>query len=159
MQCVKRTKWLYLWDKLHNIERTVENLGKALELIEVIDAPGEPTLDESILIRLGEETDPEILPQLVNTFTTHIASRLPILLKAVEDSAWTDVADEAHAIKSSAATFGVMRLNGLAASLEQAGKDKDAAKVIAEAPELQAEVTAATEALNGFLDQQGSAKE
>lgn len=141
-------KWLPDLQK----EETMNALSHGeFDLIEEIEDEVETTLDRTILTRLGEETDVSLLPKLVETFTTHVASRLPILSNAVELEEWQQVADEAHAVKSSAATFGVMRLHALAAGLEQAGRAHDDEAVRWMAPQLVREAEEAEKALQVFL--------
>jgi len=86
-------------------------------------------LNEAALVQLGEDTDVSMLPQLIDTFITSAGQQIEKILDAAASNDFEKVGSEAHALKSSAATFGAERLNRLAKTLEAAGKKADAATV------------------------------
>ena len=87
-------------------------------------------LQEAALVQLGEDTDVSMLPQLIDTFITSAGQQIENIVSAAASHDFGKVANEAHALKSSAATFGAQRLNRLAKTLEVAGKEADAGTVV-----------------------------
>ncbi len=81
-------------------------------------------LDGQALKRLSDDTSPEIVTELISDFLHHSRERLDAMCQAVRSASITgDTADlclHAHALSSSAATFGALRLHALTRDIEAA---------------------------------------
>ena len=86
-------------------------------------------LQEAALVQRGEDTDVSMLLKLIDTFISSDGQQIENIVSAAASHDLEKVANEAHALKSSAATFGAQRLNRLAKTLEVAGKEADAGTV------------------------------
>lgn len=118
-----------------------------------MDDESNAIVDHAVLKQMAEDTDPSMMPELISIFITQARERFAAILEAAEANDITRVEDEAHALKSSAATFGVMRLHQLARDLEAAGKAQDATFIAQNAPNITAEGEAAIAGLEDFLKQ------
>ena len=87
---------------------------------------GEPLLDETCLSRLEKDVGPELLITLVASFTAELERRLSQVKAAQASSDLSTLAQEVHAIKGSAATFGAPALSALALTLERAARAGEA---------------------------------
>lgn len=83
-------------------------------------------LDMDILAQMARDTGPELMPGLIDIFTTQAVIRFDAILAAAEADEMAELETQSHALKGSAATFGTMRLHQLSADLEQAGANGDA---------------------------------
>ena len=86
---------------------------------------GTPTLDLAPLQQLAMDVEAEMIPELVNTFIEHTKDRLKTIQQAIETNDMALLEAQFHALKSSAATFGVMRFYQLCSDLENACKNRD----------------------------------
>jgi PAS domain S-box-containing protein len=109
------------------------------------------SIDRAILIQLGEDTDPSMLPDLIGTFISHAKERFGAISEATEAKDMHRLEEEAHALKSSAATFGANRLHQMAANLENAGREKDVDFAELNSPQLVEEGNIVVEELETFL--------
>lgn len=115
---------------------------------EDMDAP----LNTKALIQLGEDTDPSLLPELIDTFVTNARERIAAIEKAAGTNDAPAIEHEAHALKSSAATFGAVQVHKLAIDLELAGSNADAEQIQLLASAIVHEGTAAIAALEKFVE-------
>ena len=83
----------------------------------------EPLLDEQVIRTLAGDVTPEALPDMMRVFASEIEERAGKLAKALVESSLPGLEDEAHALKSSAGTFGAARLSGLARDIESACRE------------------------------------
>ena len=86
----------------------------------------EPLLDETCLLKLEQDVGPELLTTLVASFTAELERRLSRVKAAQASSDLGTLAQEVHAIKGSAATFGAPALSALALTLERAARSGEA---------------------------------
>lgn len=93
-------------------------------------------MDESILKRLATETSEAVLHRMVQVFIAEIQQRHRNLLVALDVDDCHRVEDEAHTLKSNAATFGASALANLAKEVEQACKRMDRVQVSKLIPEI-----------------------
>ena len=91
-----------------------------LDWTEVLD----PEVIQS-LRELGGEDDPELLCELVELFTSDSPARVSEMRRGVESSDWSVVDAMAHALKSSSANVGAMKLSELCRQTEVASKQAD----------------------------------
>ena len=108
-------------------------------------------IDRTILIQLGEDTDPSMLPELIETFVTHAAERIAAIKAALDEGNLSRVGDEAHGLKSSAATFGALQLNTMAAALEQYDQNARGEGLDHSVGAIADEMTTVTAALQAFV--------
>lgn len=87
---------------------------------------GEPLLDETCLLKLEQDVGPELLTLLVASFTAELERRLSQVTAARANADLGTLAQEVHAIKGSAATFGAPALSALALILERAARSGEA---------------------------------
>ncbi len=118
------------------------------------DVPGSVSnsaIDTKALAQLGEDTGVELLPMLIETFIDNAEERIAAIAVAVDKGDLAAVEHEAHALKSSAATFGATGLHRLTIDLELAGSNEDAKQIEDLAPALAHEGEAAIEQLRDYL--------
>ena len=121
------------------------------------DAPAKVSaspIDTSALRQLGEDTDPSLVPQLIETFLETAEQQMESIVSAAASSNIEQITQTAHALKSSSATFGAHRMNELVKSLESAGKLEDTATLADMVPHLEREAAAVFQALREYRDQE-----
>lgn len=96
--------------------------------------PAEPAaaVDPTIIEQLAGITDSQgfsVLGELLNAFLAAVPVRLETLDRAVTRGDLDAVADQAHALTGSAASFGARGMAGLCRELRTAAKDGDAEAV------------------------------
>lgn len=94
------------------------------EVEDTVAAPT-PVFDAVALDALVEDTGAEMLPILLDSFTENAAARCAAIIAAHGAGVPAAMADEAHALKSSAASFGAVALSDLAKQIEAAGRGGD----------------------------------
>lgn len=91
-------------------------------------APGEALAGDSMLVdretldQLGRDTSPELVPKLVQVFIRELEGRAGSIAEAMEAEDLGALGREAHALKSSAATYGALALAHWARALDAACK-------------------------------------
>jgi len=80
-------------------------------------------MNSETLQKLGNETSHEMLPEIVSIFIKETEERINSLPVAVDELDGDELIARAHAIKSSAGTFGALRLEDSARRIEQLGRD------------------------------------
>jgi HPt (histidine-containing phosphotransfer) domain-containing protein len=82
-----------------------------------------PLLDDGIIERLARDVTPEAVPGMIQVFLSETVVHSEKLKTALREQILDVVADEAHALKGSAGTFGAARLQGFAQSIEAACRE------------------------------------
>ncbi|MBT6199710.1 MAG: response regulator [Bacteroidetes Order II. Incertae sedis bacterium] len=82
-------------------------------------------IDYKALIQLGEDTDPDLLPELIDKFVANMDERAAAMGQAIAASDMKQLKEDAHSMKGSSATFGASGLNKLAEKFEIAVEDGD----------------------------------
>ncbi|MCR9257715.1 MAG: response regulator [Alphaproteobacteria bacterium] len=110
-----------------------------------------PVLDKQALDILIAEAGPEILPTLIEGFTTEMEQRLGVL---ENNEHWADknrVTIEAHALKGCAAAYGAAQVSTIAAEIENDLRTGDAGTAQSRVPELSEICQQTREAFADFL--------
>lgn len=93
--------------------------GDTLEIDEPSSSrSSEEFLDESYLIKLGEDTDPEMVPELIEIFLKDASERIQRVQQAILDKDMSVIELETHTLGSSAASYGLMPFHKLARRTE-----------------------------------------
>ena len=96
-----------------------------------VDPATQPLLDDGTLSELAGGAGDEIIGPLVEGFLEESEERVQAIRDAVARSDIDAIGFQAHALKSTASTYGAMRLGSIAALLESVARqgDCDAATV------------------------------
>jgi len=81
-----------------------------------------PWMAEKVLKKLAEDTSEELLPEMVKIFIDEMNRRFKSIQIAYERKLINEIANEAHALKSSAGTYGALKLQSVAKSIDSACK-------------------------------------
>lgn len=87
-----------------------------------------PAVDETVIEQLASITDSQgfsVLGELLNAFLAAVPARLDALDRAVASGELTAVADQAHALTGSAASFGARGMAHLCRELRAAAEHGD----------------------------------
>lgn len=98
-------------------------IGEASEGVEP-----QPPVDEAVIEQLASITDGQgysVLGELLNAFLSGVPGRLETLDRAAADGDMAAVADQAHALTGSAASFGARGMADLCRELRVAAQDGD----------------------------------
>ncbi len=89
--------------------------------VEVIKNPDdeEDYISKKILFQLIEDTSLSAVQRMLAVFESETLKRVDIMLKIIEARDWIDLGKEAHTLKSSAASYGAVRLSILAEQIER----------------------------------------
>ena len=87
------------------------------------------TLDPQIIGQLRADTEPLTLASLIESFVTELTGRLTRVGEAISAANMTDLAREAHSLKSMANTFGASALAHQARTLEDAAESGERAGI------------------------------
>jgi CheY-like chemotaxis protein len=87
-------------------------------------------LDLATLEQLKLDTDATLLSRLITEFMGQTQERLNEIMTASEKHDWKTLQGEAHALKSTAGTFGAKRLQEHARRLERASANEDSATAL-----------------------------
>ena len=88
------------------------------------DNPGSP-IDQQVLAGLEADTSRDLIPELIGIFLKTADERASQIHSSLKTGSLEQVAAEAHALKSSSATFGATEVRRIRADLEIAGKNND----------------------------------
>lgn len=105
-------------------------------------------LDDQALTTLGEDTDPALVPKMVSVFLEELRSRAAAMATGLEEGDADRLGREAHALKSSAATYGAVRISDHATRVDDACKRQDHAVAREHARRLVAAVEPTVDALS-----------
>jgi len=96
-----------------------------------LSAEGSELMDQRTLSDLEKETSHELVTQIIGIFIEETGERMAALLEAGRNQQLESVVAEAHAIKSSAGTFGAFLLQEVAGRVELLGRQGKLAESIA----------------------------
>ena len=103
--------------------RTGRGIGEADESVDV-----RPAVDETVIEQLASITDSQgfsVLGELLNAFLSAVPGRLEALDRAAATGQMVAVADQAHALTGSAASFGARGMADLCRQLRVAAQNAD----------------------------------
>lgn len=103
--------------------KTIDSIDSVV--LDKVPFSSELTLNKGSLLQLAEDTDPEIVPDLVEDFITSSKERYNNIIMAAKEDNLSELQHHAHALCSSAATFGAFHLRKLVQHIEQACKDNE----------------------------------
>ena len=112
-----------------------------------------PILDEPTLVKLADETNPTIMRRIIGLFIEETQNRADHIITARSTGDLERLQREAHSLKSSAGTFGALRLQAHAKALETACREQQSEryqKLAESMPEL---VRVALQAMQTYLDE------
>ena len=121
------------WVSVDDKPEAAPDKGTSEDQINVVPPLDDETelMDEQALLSLEKETSRELLTEIIGIFIRETTERLKALHEAVEQRATPAIMAEAHAIKSSATTFGANRLQEVAGRVEVLGRQDKQAEAIA----------------------------
>lgn len=93
-------------------------------------------VDENALRQLADDTSPELVPKMVAVFIRELRLRAVTISDAVDKVDTNTLKTEAHALKSSAATYGAAAVRIQALQIEEGSDDNDDERTIAAARDL-----------------------
>ncbi|UTW08460.1 Hpt domain-containing protein [Pseudomonas benzenivorans] len=93
-------------------------------------------MDEAVLTRLAGETSDAMLERMIGLFVSEAQRRMDTINLKLASMDCHGVEDEAHTLKSNAATFGASQLSALAREIESACKRMDRQRVVDLMPEI-----------------------
>ncbi|HBC07195.1 MAG TPA: hypothetical protein DC046_06370, partial [Rhodospirillaceae bacterium] len=82
-------------------------------------------IDHQILAALEADTSRDLVPELIQVFVKSADNRIAQITAHMAADDLAGIAAEAHALKSSSATFGAVSVRRLCAELETASKNGD----------------------------------
>lgn len=88
-------------------------------------------MDIGVLVCMEQETSRDLMNEIISIFIRETGEHLAALGKAGEAADATAIVAEAHAIKSSAGTFGALRLQDVSSTVEVLGRQGNQAEAIA----------------------------
>jgi PAS domain S-box-containing protein len=112
-------------------------------------------LAPEILETLAENVSWDLLPNIVDTFVGETKQRVALAMELFSRSDLDSLMDQAHTIKSGAGSFGLMKLQTLAAKIELAAKKEDLDSVTKAMTGLENLAHESTSALKNFLKKHG----
>ena len=104
-------------------------------------------VDDDALKMLGEDTSPDLVPRMVEVFVAELRSRAASISAGLDSGDTKRLASEAHALKSSAATYGARAVAEYARRIDQACRDGSSPEAEAQARALLASVESTVTAL------------
>lgn len=78
----------------------------------------EPILDKATLEKLAHDTSPEAVPEMITIFLHELQKRSNSLKSAKKNNNVEDIAMQVHALKSSAGTYGAIKLQNIAIKID-----------------------------------------
>lgn len=109
-------------------------------------------LDIAVLRRLGEETDPNMIPELIDLFIEDASGRVSKIKDAAKDDNYKELATQAHTLSGSAAAYGAVKLTTLAKQLELSSKAHDAERITQQVKDIQLSFSSAMTDLREYKD-------
>ena len=106
--------WVSVDDKVQSAKEVGEPVESSISSSEL--------MDHTVLADLENETSSELLTEIINIFVRETGERLAALREAASQQERESVIAEAHAIKSSAGTFGATLLQEVAGRTEMLGR-------------------------------------
>jgi signal transduction histidine kinase/ligand-binding sensor domain-containing protein/CheY-like chemotaxis protein/HPt (histidine-containing phosphotransfer) domain-containing protein len=115
-------------EKISNIV-TIKNKVEKLEdkKIDFMDIKEEPLLDKTVLESLRDlqdETDPNLVVELIDIFLKEFPEKVSFLQNALEKQNFKLLEQNAHSLKGNAGNLGAKRLQKLSYEIEKCGRTK-----------------------------------
>ena len=110
-------------------------------------------IDREVLVALEADTSRELVPELVDIFLKTADERILRIRDKLSEGDLDGIAAEAHALKSSSATFGASNVRKISADLEQAGKTGNRGQAEQYTTDLVAALEIARRALAEYIDE------
>jgi two-component system sensor histidine kinase/response regulator len=114
------------------------------------DDPG--VLDFRTLDQLKEDTSHDAMPEIIGIFVTEVEKRVPAMASHHANADFEALGMEAHALKSSSASFGAPRLAEQAKAIEFAARAEDTETLSSLMNALPSLAQRASAALNAYLE-------
>jgi PAS domain S-box-containing protein len=140
LDCV--TRWIKQEDSEVTISDRVETLNE--------ESGSEHVLDRGILDQLFEDVGAENAEAVVDAFLQELEAQTIALQRAADSSDVNALAQASHRLKSSAASFGAIRLSRVVASIEQAARAGQTSAALAFMREFQDLAKASHEAMDAL---------
>ena len=118
---------------------------------EVFQGEDAELVDRQALTRLEQDTSPDAVPAMLEIFLKETGQRLDVVTGMLADGDLKGIAEQAHAMKSSAATFGAHRLRLLAEAVESACRENERGRALALARRLPQVAESSIRALEPFV--------
>lgn len=115
------------------------------------DGAPSPPIDHTTLKALEADTSRDLMPELVQVFLKSAGARIAQITDHAAAGRLDGIAAEAHALKSSSATFGASEVRWISAELEAASKAGDQATIERLAAGLDQALDAAQAALEDYV--------
>ena len=109
-------------------------------------------VDIKILQQLEVDTSAEVMPLVLDTFRQETLERVRIINRSIIDRNFSEIAAQAHALKSGAGTFGAYELQQSAIKIEVAIKENNFSFVIDESRKLDVIVHNSLKMLKSYLE-------
>jgi PAS domain S-box-containing protein len=104
-----------------NVEVKVE-----VEAVHSIDSYEEDYISQKILFQLIEDTSLSAVQRMLAVFESETLNRVDSMIELIEKEDWSHLGKEAHTLKSSAASYGAVKLSVLAEEIERDVANSDA---------------------------------
>jgi len=75
-------------------------------------------IDESMIKQLENDTSSELMPSMIKIFIEELNRRVNSLAACIEKELYDQIEKESHALKSSAKTFGAVKIADLASEID-----------------------------------------
>lgn len=85
-------------------------------------------LDDHVLAQLTQDIGAETLPIILQSFIAETKTRLNDMKSLTENQDWVNLGKEAHTLKSTSGSFGLMPLHEMAKNLDQACRQNQSAQ-------------------------------
>jgi PAS domain S-box-containing protein len=119
--------------------------------LEAFEGEAAELVDEDALARLEQDTSPQAVPAMLDVFLKETRERLETVTDLMANGDIQGIGDQAHAMKSSAGTFGARRLHLLAKAVETACRANERDKALALAQRFSQVARNSMDALESFL--------
>jgi len=93
-------------------------------------------VDATALQQLSEDTSPDLVPGMVNIFIEELLKREGLIKEGLEEKNIEKIAQQVHALKSSASTFGAIAIKNLAISIDKDYKQNNYQAALEQACEI-----------------------
>lgn len=105
--------------------QTTKNKDTTTSLTEENNESEEQVFDLAILDRLISDISLEIFPKILNVYQEETLQRIKVMQDLLSSNNWHGLSDEAHALKSSSGSFGLVKLQQVAKMIEHAKSDSE----------------------------------
>ena len=109
--------------------------------------------DVAAIDKIAETVMPATVASLVSLFLEELAERRSLVCRAIGDRDLSTLSQQAHALKSSAGTYGAPRLRQVCLTLERACQHRDRQRAVASATTLVGAIDQTATAVRAWLQQ------